>query len=56
MSVNPKICDCPFTEWCHEPRQWLRSKFREEGHEEKVQDCDYYKMIEQMESEERKQI
>jgi hypothetical protein len=49
--MKPTICDCPFTEWCEDTRQWLREQFRKEGHEKTVADCDFFKMIKAKENE-----
>ena len=48
---KPKICPCPYTDWCHEVRQWLREEFRKEGHEKSIEDCDFFKMIKEKENE-----
>lgn len=44
--AKPTICDCPYTDWCEDTRQWLRQEFRRKGTEKTVQDCDFYEMIE----------
>lgn len=44
-----KICNCPYIDWCHEVRQWLREEFRKEGSEKTVEDCDFFKMIKEKE-------
>lgn len=48
MSVKgakPTICNCPYTDWCEDTRQWLREQFRIKGSEKTVEDCDYFRMI-----------
>lgn len=47
---NPKICDCPYIDWCHEIRQWLQDNYRKKSSNKKVQDCDFYKYIQEKES------
>jgi hypothetical protein len=42
--IRPIICTCPFTSWCHEPRQWLAVKF-----DRQQEKCDFYKKIKEME-------
>lgn len=37
------MCDCKYAPSCHEMRQWLRNKFRSEGYEKTVEDCEFYK-------------
>jgi hypothetical protein len=51
---NPKICECPFTDWCHEPRQWLQVLFRKESklkRYQSIEQCDFYKLIKEKENE-----
>lgn len=48
---NPVICNCPFTDWCHEIRQKLQVSFRLEDLSYKETDCTFYKMIKEKENE-----
>jgi dTDP-4-dehydrorhamnose 3,5-epimerase-like enzyme len=50
MSQNPKICECPYTKWCHSMRQKLQVQFRKESKTyTKVEQCDFYKKIKKLE-------
>lgn len=51
MSQNPKICECPYTKWCHPMRQKLQVQFRKESKTyTKVEQCDFYKKIKELEA------
>lgn len=45
ISRKENKCDCPYTDWCHEVRQWLRGEFRRTGKEKTIEDCDFFKII-----------
>lgn len=42
---KPNICNCPYTDWCEDMRQWLQNEFRKKDSSYKVEDCDFYKLI-----------
>jgi hypothetical protein len=46
-------CDCKYNENCHGPRQYVQQRIRERCPEKKVEDCDFYVMISDSETNER---
>jgi hypothetical protein len=40
-----KLCECPFKEECHEPRQYVQVLSREKHKGLSVKDCPFYKYL-----------
>jgi len=40
-------CECPYKKSCHIPRQYLQARIREENPGRTIEDCDFYKMIDE---------
>lgn len=48
---NPKLCECPFTKWCHESRQFIQLWSRQVSDNKSIEQCDFYQMIKEKENE-----
>jgi len=47
--MSQKICECPYTKWCHPMRQKIQDQFRKESKAyTKVEQCDFYKKIKEL--------
>lgn len=43
-----KLCDCPYNEFCHLPRQHLQLLFRKRDEKRTILDCEFHQAIKEV--------